>query len=100
MLGRTATLARRLFRRSRRASARRQEGRSKTLGDTPASAGPWRIDHCRRATDYSGRESCPDRKSVVEGKSVSVSVDLGCRSIYKKKNIKSTSQISRYNMKK
>src|SRR3546814_11791443 len=37
-----------------------------------------------RRTTYSG-SGCPDRKSVVEGKGVSVRVDLGGRRIHKKK---------------
>src|SRR3546814_14559827 len=37
-----------------------------------------------------GHRTLPDRKSVVEGKSVAVSVDLGGRRISKKNNITNT----------
>src|SRR3546814_20618782 len=48
-------------------------------GRPPLASG--RLDHfCRQARFFPARE---DRKRVVSGKSVSVSVDLGCRRIIK-----------------
>src|SRR3546814_14816113 len=49
------------------------------------------LDHDSSRASCSGavatRARCEDRKSVVEGKSVSVRVDLGGRRIIKKKNL-------------
>src|SRR3546814_11286669 len=65
----------------------------------PARCRRGRSRHCRcamlrdRSVDGAGRRRCPraeDRKSVVEGKSVSVRVDLGGRRIIKKKKQQKT----------
>src|SRR3546814_12937991 len=45
--------------------------------------------------DYGDQQADPDRKSVVEGKSVSVSVDLGGRRIIKKNTKKNTQYIKK-----
>src|SRR3546814_12712710 len=54
------------------------------MGDVSARARSWTRGEMADNRDASSGAS--DRKSVVEGKSVSVSVDLGGRRIIKKKN--------------
>src|SRR3546814_14662965 len=56
-------------------------------GQVPAAQQPWPLACCRLPSDRKAADppGCRARKSVVEGKGVSVRVDVGGRRIIKKK---------------
>src|SRR3546814_12599571 len=74
---------------SERPMTSQSDAYSRLPSGTPVSPAPCQRFHkpCRRATSLSSSiiGKTADRKSVVEGKSVSVRVDLGGRSSSKKK---------------
>src|SRR3546814_15147545 len=78
---------------ARRDGADPYEGVSVRLSDptTGRYAMPT-IDYCAKLLPAGGRT--PDRKSVVEGKRVAVSVDLGGRRVLKKKQRKRNEEYS------
>src|SRR3546814_18407707 len=72
-----------------RAAPDAEKDQSETASDAGGCRHTVRIidkggDEQRRAERNQQEATSPDRKSVVEGKSVSVSVDLGGRRIHKK----------------
>src|SRR3546814_10991430 len=82
------------------AEAHRDAWRAVRGGGRPERRAPPGAGAARRAPaggPTAGRAppggSCSDRKSVVEGKSVSVRVDLGGRRVIKKKNDKNTKDL-------